>query len=166
MTDVTLAFSLNGKTQRLAVAPNVVLADLLRERFALTGCKVGCDQAVCGACTILVDGRPVAACATFAFMVDGCAVTTIEGLATSGALHPVQAAFLATGAFQCGFCTPGMILSIVALLAHDPNPDDETIRDWLGGNLCRCTGYAQIAAAIRQAVAAPKVAAPAVADAR
>jgi aerobic carbon-monoxide dehydrogenase small subunit len=166
MTDVTLAFSLNGKPQRLAVAPNVVLADLLRERFALIGCKVGCDQAVCGACTILVDGRPVAACATFAFMVDGCAVTTIEGLAAPGALHRVQTAFLATGAFQCGFCTPGMILSIVALLAHDHNPDDETIRDWLGGNLCRCTGYGQIAAAIREAVPAPEVAAPAVAGAR
>ena len=93
----------------------------------------------------------VAACATFAFAVDGCSITTIEGLGRAGALDRVQAAFLATGAFQCGFCTSGMILSIVALLAREPDPDDETIRDWLGGNLCRCTGYRQIVDAIRHA---------------
>jgi aerobic-type carbon monoxide dehydrogenase small subunit (CoxS/CutS family) len=154
MADVTLTLTLNGKTHRLDAAPHVVLADLLRERFALTGCKVGCDEGVCGACTVLVNGRPTAACTTFAFAVDGCAVTTIEGLGHPDVLHRVQAAFLATGAFQCGFCTSGMIMSIVALLAEEPDPDDATIRDWLGANLCRCTGYGQIVSAIRQAVLA------------
>ena len=152
MTDVAISLTLNGKAHELAVAPNIVLADLLRDRFALTGCKVGCDEGVCGACTVLVDGAPVAACATFAFVADGRSIMTIEGLSLGGMLNRVQAAFLATGAFQCGFCTSGMILSIVALLAHTPDPDDETIRDWLGGNICRCTGYRQIVDAIRCAV--------------
>jgi len=154
VTDVPISLTLNGKTHELAVPPNIVLADLLRDRFALTGCKVGCDEGVCGACTVLVDGIPVAACATFAFTVHGRSVMTIEGLGRGGVLNRVQAAFLATGAFQCGFCTSGMILSIVALLGHDADPGDETIRDWLGGNLCRCTGYRQIVDAIRYAVQA------------
>ena len=158
MTDIAISFSLNGKTHELIVAPNVVLADLLRDRIALNGCKVACDEGVCGACTVIVDGKPTAACVTFAFAVDGCSITTIEGLGRDGALHPVQTAFLATGAFQCGFCTSGMIVSVVALLARDPNPDDATIQDWLGGNLCRCTGYRQIVDAIRQAVVARPVA--------
>jgi carbon-monoxide dehydrogenase small subunit len=152
VTDVPISLTLNGKTHDLAVAPNIVLADLLRDRFALTGCKVGCDEGVCGACTVLIDNIPVAACATFAFAADGHSVLTIEGLCLGGVLNRIQQAFLATGAFQCGFCTPGMILSIVALLAHDPDPDDETIRDWLGGNICRCTGYRQIVDAVRHAV--------------
>jgi carbon-monoxide dehydrogenase small subunit len=151
VTDIRISLTVNGKAHDLAVPPNAVLADLLREQFALNGCKVGCDEGVCGACTVLVDGVPVAACVTFAFAVDGCSVTTIEGLGRAGALDRVQAAFLATGAFQCGFCTSGMILSIFALLAREPDPDDETIRDWLGGNLCRCTGYRQIVDAIRHA---------------
>lgn len=154
MADVALTLTLNGKTHRVATAPNVVLADLLRERFALTGCKVGCDEGVCGACTVLVNGRPVAACTTFAFAIDNCAVTTIEGLGRPELLHRVQAAFLSTGAFQCGFCTSGMIMSVVALLAEHADPDDATIRDWLAANLCRCTGYRQIVAAIRHAVLA------------
>jgi carbon-monoxide dehydrogenase small subunit len=158
MTDIAISLTLNGKACQVAVAPNLTLADLLRDRFALTGCKVGCDEGVCGACTVIADGAPVAACATFAFAADGCAVTTIEGLGRDGALHRVQQAFLATGAFQCGFCTSGMILSIVALLERESSPDDETIRDWLGGNLCRCTGYRQIAEAIRHA--ASSVSAP------
>jgi carbon-monoxide dehydrogenase small subunit len=157
VTDIAIALTLNGKAYKLAVAPNLTLADLLRERFALNGCKVGCDGGVCGACTVIADGAPVAACATFAFAADGCAVTTIEGLGRDDALHRVQQAFLATGAFQCGFCTSGMILSIVALLEREPSPDDATIRDWLGGNLCRCTGYRQIADAIRHAAAAVPV---------
>jgi len=157
VTDVPISLTLNGKPHELAVAPNIVLADLLRDRFALTGCKVGCDEGVCGACTVLVDGIPVAACATFAFVADGRSIMTIEGLSLGGMLNRVQAAFLATGAFQCGFCTSGMILSIVALLAHTPDPDDETIRDWLGGNLCRCTGYRQIVDAIRHAVRAAEL---------
>jgi aerobic carbon-monoxide dehydrogenase small subunit len=150
--DVSIALTLNGKTHDLAAAPNIVLADLLRDRFGLNGCKVGCDEGACGACTVLIDGVPVAGCVTFAFAVDGRSVITIEGLGRAGVLDRVQAAFLATGAFQCGFCTSGMILSIVALLAHEPDPDDETIRDWLGGNLCRCTGYRQIVDAVRHAM--------------
>lgn len=154
MTDIALTMTLNGKPQRLRVAANVILADLLRERFALTGCKVGCDEGICGACTVLVNGQPVAACATFAFAVDGCDVTTIEGLGRPDMLHRVQAAFLVTGAFQCGFCTSGMVMSIVAMLNQDPNPDDTMIRDWLGANLCRCTGYRQIVTAVRHAAIA------------
>jgi carbon-monoxide dehydrogenase small subunit len=154
VTDVPISLTLNGKTHHLAVAPNIVLADLLRDRFALTGCKMGCDEGVCGACTVLIDGIPAAACATFAFSVDRRSIMTIEGLAIGSVLNRVQTAFLATGAFQCGFCTAGMILSIVALLARDPDPDDETIRDWLGGNICRCTGYRQIVDAVRHTVRA------------
>ena len=152
MTDIAISLTLNGKTHKLAVAPHLTLADLLRERFALTGCKVGCDQGVCGACTVIINGAPVAACNTFAFAVDGRAITTIEGLASAGTLHRVQEAFLATGAFQCGFCASGMILSIATLLQREPKPDDAAIRDWLGGNLCRCTGYRQIYDAIRRAM--------------
>jgi aerobic carbon-monoxide dehydrogenase small subunit len=152
MTEMPISLTVNGKVRELAVAPNAVLADLLRDRLALNGCKVACDEGVCGACTVLVDGIPVAACATFAFAVDGRSITTIEGLGRPGALDRVQAAFLATGAFQCGFCTSGMIMSIVALLSRDHDPDDEKIRDWLGGNLCRCTGYRQIIDAVRHAI--------------
>ena len=151
MNEIAISFALNERTETLAVAPNLVLADLLRERFGLNGCKIGCDEGVCGACTVLIDDIPVAACTRFAFAIDGCTITTIEGLSRSGALNPVQAAFLATGALQCGFCTPGMILSVVALLARTPDPDDATIRDWLGANICRCTGYRQIVDAIRYA---------------
>jgi carbon-monoxide dehydrogenase small subunit len=147
-----ISLTLNGKTHHLAVASNIVLADLLRDRFALNGCKVGCDEGVCGACTVLIDGIPAAACATFAFTADGRSVKTIEGLAQGGILNRVQEAFLTCGAFQCGFCTSGMILSVVAMLARHPDPDDETIRDWLGGNICRCTGYRQIVDAIHHAV--------------
>jgi carbon-monoxide dehydrogenase small subunit len=161
VTDVAISLTLNGKAQKLAVAPNVTLADLLRESFALTGCKVGCDEGVCGACTVIVDGAPVSACNTFAFSVDGRSVTTIEGLAAAGTLHRVQQAFLDSGAFQCGFCTSGMILSIATLLAREPKPDEATIRDWLAGNICRCTGYRQIRDAIERAMhAAPAEAVP------
>jgi carbon-monoxide dehydrogenase small subunit len=123
----------------------------------LTGCKVGCDQAVCGACTILVDGEPQTACTTFAFELDGKTVTTIEGLGSglaNGTLHPVQRAFLDHTAFQCGFCTPGMILSVTALLARHPDPDEATIRRWLNANICRCTGYAMIIDAVKAAARA------------
>jgi carbon-monoxide dehydrogenase small subunit len=154
VTDVAIVFTLNGKAHKLAVAPNLTLADMLRERFLLNGCKVGCDEGVCGACTVIVDGAPVSACNSFAFSVDGCSVTTIEGLASGGTLHHVQQAFLDSGAFQCGFCTSGMILSIVTLLSREAAPDEATMRDWLAGNICRCTGYGQIRDAIGQAMAA------------
>jgi aerobic carbon-monoxide dehydrogenase small subunit len=151
---VEIAVTINGCAHRLAVPPRRVLADLLREDLQLLGCKIGCDQVVCGACTVLVDDLPVAACATFAFEVDGRAVTTIEGLAQGGPLDLVQRAFLEYGAFQCGFCTPGMVLSVRALLARHPQPDETLIRQWLNANICRCTGYQMIIEAVRAAAKA------------
>jgi carbon-monoxide dehydrogenase small subunit len=147
-----IALTVNGRPHRLSVAPNRVLADLLREDLLLTGCKIGCDQAVCGACTVLVDGTPATACTTFAFELDGKSVVTIEGLG-DGTAHRVQRAFLANTAFQCGFCTPGMVLSVTALLARHPDPDEATIRLWLNANICRCTGYQMIVDAVREAAA-------------
>lgn len=149
MSDLDLSLIVNGARHRVRAASEAVLADILRDEFGLTGCKVGCDQGLCGACTVLINGVPVAACSTFAFQADGTALTTIEGLSRNGALHVIQRAFLATGGFQCGFCTSGMILSTVALLARNPSPDEMAIRDWLGGNVCRCTGYRAIVAAVR-----------------
>jgi len=155
MTGMAITLSVNGLARRLTVAPERILADLLRQELGLTGCKIGCDQGVCGACTVLADGVPVAACTTFTFALDGAAITTIEGL-SEDRLHPVQAAFATVGAVQCGFCTAGMILSTIALLARDPDPDEATIRAWLGGNLCRCTGYARIIEAVRLAARTPE----------
>ena len=153
MTDaIDIALTVNGRSHRLNFAPRRILADLLREDLQLTGCKIGCDQAVCGACTVLVDGMPVTACTSFEF--DGKALTTIEGLAADGALDPVQQAFLEYGAFQCGFCTPGMILSVKALLARHPDPDKPLIRQWLNANICRCTGYQMIVEAVQAAARA------------
>ena len=148
---IDIAIVVNGRTHRLSVAPRRILADVLREDLQLTGCKIGCDQAVCGACTVLVDDMPVTACTTFAFELDGKGVTTIEGLSDDSGLHPIQRAFLDQGAFQCGFCTPGMILSVKALLARHPDPDDALIRQWLDANICRCTGYQMIIEAVRAA---------------
>ena len=149
--DSPITVTLNGQARTFHVPPNAVLAEVLRETCGLTGCKVGCDQSVCGICTVLVNGRPTAACTTFMFAVDGAEITTIEGLAEANTLHPVQQAFLDSRAFQCGFCTSGMILAVVALLREHPDPDDDTIRAWLAGNLCRCTGYGPIVAAVRKA---------------
>jgi len=151
---IDITVTINGRAGRWRVPPNRVAADLLREDMQLTGCKIGCDQAVCGACTVLVDGMPVTACTTFAFELDGSNVTTIEGLADGGKLDPIQRAFLDHGAFQCGFCTPGMILSVKALLARHPDPDEALIRQWLNANICRCTGYRMIIEAVRAAAAA------------
>jgi carbon-monoxide dehydrogenase small subunit len=155
VTDVIdVALTINGRTHRVSVPPRRILADLLHDELHLTGCKIGCDQAVCGACTVLVDNLPVTACTTFAFELDGKAVTTIEGLARDGALHLIQRAFLEHGALQCGFCTPGMILSVKALLARYPDPDEPLIRQWLSANICRCTGYQMIIEAVRAAAKA------------
>lgn len=148
---IAISVTLNGQTLRASVAPQTMLADLLREQRGLTGTKIGCGQATCGACTVLVDGAPVAACATFAWQTDGTAVTTIEGLAANGALDPVQEAFKAKSAFQCGYCTPGMIMAAKALLARNPSPDRAEIRDWLSANVCRCTGYQMIVEAVEDA---------------
>jgi len=150
---VPLEMTVNGVSRQCDIEPNVVLADVLRDGFGLRGCKVACDQAVCGACTVLIDGRPVAACSTFAFATRGRSVETIEGLASDHVLHAVQTSFLENYGFQCGFCTSGMILSIVALLRTHSTPDETLIRDWLGGNICRCTGYAQIVEAVQLAAA-------------
>jgi carbon-monoxide dehydrogenase small subunit len=151
---MTISLMVNGAPRNFEVASSTVLADVLCDTFGLQGCKVACDQGVCGACTVLVDGHPVAACSSFAFVSDGCSITSVEGLSQDGVLHAVQTSFLENSAFQCGFCTSGMILSIVALLRTHPEPDDETIRDWLGGNVCRCTGYRAIVEAVRRAIAA------------
>jgi aerobic carbon-monoxide dehydrogenase small subunit len=152
LVDVTA--TVNGTRRAMTVATNAVLVDTLRDTLGLKGCKLACDAAVCGACTVLVDGAPVTACSTFAFEIDGKEVTTIEGLGDPATPHPLQQAFLENDAFQCGFCTPGMILSVKALLAENPDPDDAAIRAWLGGNLCRCTGYQMIIETVRTAAAA------------
>jgi xanthine dehydrogenase YagT iron-sulfur-binding subunit len=145
---LTINLSINGETHTLAVEPRVTLLDTLRERLALTGTKKGCDQGTCGACTVLIDGRRVNSCLTLAVMVDGQAITTIEGLARGEELHPVQAAFLKHDGFQCGFCTPGQILSAVALLDEGRPTDDSSIREWMSGNLCRCGAYCNIVDAV------------------
>jgi aerobic carbon-monoxide dehydrogenase small subunit len=151
---IDITVTVNGREHRLNVSPRRVFADVLREELQLLGCKIGCDQAACGACTVLVDGMPMTACTTFAFELDGKAVMTIEGLSEDGALDPIQRAFLEHGAFQCGFCTPGMILSVKALLARHPDPDEPLIRQWLNANTCRCTGYQMIIEAVRAAAKA------------
>lgn len=148
---IAIRFELNGQGCVATVAPNRMLVDLLREDLALTGTKVGCDQAVCGACTVLVDGVPTAACATFAWQAEGRRVLTIEGLARDGRLDPVQQAFKARSAFQCGYCTPGMIMLAKALLDRHPAPDRATIKSWLQANICRCTGYQMIVEAVEDA---------------
>jgi len=148
---ISIALNLNGRAHSARVAPELMLADFLRESCGLTGTKIGCDQATCGACTVLIDGAPAASCATFAWQADGAAVTTIEGLAANGALDPVQEAFKAKSAFQCGYCTPGMILLAKALLTANPAPDRATIRDWISANVCRCTGYQMIVEAVEDA---------------
>jgi xanthine dehydrogenase YagT iron-sulfur-binding subunit len=148
---LTINLSINGETHTLAVEPRVTLLDTLRERLALTGTKKGCDQGTCGACTVLIDGRRVNSCLTLAVMVEGQAITTIEGLAHGEELHPVQAAFLKHDGFQCGFCTPGQILSAVALLDEGRPTDAASIREWMSGNLCRCGAYCNIVDAVRDA---------------
>ena len=153
MSDETIAlsFRLNGAPRTAPVAANRNLADLLRDQFGLAGTKIGCDQGVCGACTVLMDGAPVAACTTFAWQAEGRDVLTIEGLGGSGVLDPVQEAFKANSAFQCGYCTPGMILLAKALLDGNPEPSHAAIRDWMQANICRCTGYQMIVEAIEDA---------------
>ncbi|HEY3360192.1 MAG TPA: (2Fe-2S)-binding protein [Polyangia bacterium] len=142
----------NGARHELAVWPWRTLNQVLREDLQLTGTKCGCGEGDCGACTVLVDGRAVASCLTLAVEAAGRAITTVEGLAVAReALHPVQEAFIATGAIQCGFCTPGMELAAVALLSRNPAPAEDEIRAALAGNLCRCTGYVKIVAAVQDA---------------
>jgi carbon-monoxide dehydrogenase small subunit len=147
-----ISFTLNGRLQELDVEPHELLLDVVRERLGLTGAKRSCDVQVCGACTLLVDGRPVSACTTLAFEVRGCSVLTIEGMADKeGKLHPLQQAFIEHGGFQCGFCTPGMLLAAKALLDENPAPSEAELKHFMHGNICRCTGYKKIIESIMAA---------------
>ena len=154
----TLNSTLNGKATSLPADNHTLLVDLLRGPLALTGTHQGCDTAQCGCCTVLLDGESVKACSMLALQVQGRAVTTVEGLASlhgkaDGTLHPVQEAFIACHGLQCGFCTPGMMMSATCLLQHNLRPSDAQIEEALEGNLCRCTGYVNIVAAVKQAAA-------------
>ena len=146
-----IGLTVNGHPYRVRVRLEQTLLDVLREELRLTGTKRGCDQGECGACTVHLDGRAVNACLVLAADADGSRVTTIEGLARQGVLHPLQRAFLDEGAVQCGYCTPGMIMQAAALLAANPKPSLSEIRAGLAGNLCRCTGYARIVKAVARA---------------
>ena len=158
-----IRLTVNGTERQARVMPRLLLADLLREEFGLTGTHLGCEHGACGACTVLVDGEPVRSCLLFAVQADGCRVDTVEGLAGSdGTLDPLQEAFRARHALQCGFCTPGMLMTLAAYLREHPSPTEQDIRETLSGNLCRCTGYQNIvqagldaAAALRAAGAPP-----------
>lgn len=151
MDDMLLTFTLNGEPAAVRITPGELLADMLRDRLGLLGTKKGCGAGECGACTVIIDGAAVNSCLVAAAAVEGCAVETIEGLSRGGTLHPLQQAFISEGAVQCGFCTPGMIMSAKALLDKEPRPTKEQIRRALAGNICRCTGYINIERAVEQA---------------
>jgi xanthine dehydrogenase YagT iron-sulfur-binding subunit len=146
---VPVSLKINGQTRNLQIEPRVTLLDALREHLSLFGTKKGCDHGQCGACTVHVNGRRVNSCLTFAVMHQGDEITTVEGLAKNGELHPVQVAFLEHDAFQCGYCTPGQIMSAVALLKEPCGKDDHAIRECMSGNICRCGAYTNIVAAVR-----------------
>ena len=149
-----ISLTVNGQREAATVPGGMSLLELLRERLYLTGAKEGCGEGECGACTVLLDGKPVTACLVLAAEADGCEVRTIEGEAVDGKLSELQQAFVDAGAVQCGFCTPGMIMSARGLLLRNPNPTDEEIVEAVAGNLCRCTGYEAIIAAVRQVATA------------
>ncbi|MBM0233035.1 (2Fe-2S)-binding protein [Micromonospora sp. STR1_7] len=148
--EVEVHLQVNGESRRTTIEPRVSLLDALRDRLELTGTKKGCNQGACGACTVWVDGRPVLSCLTLAITCENREVTTIEGLSDGDTLHPMQQAFLDCDAFQCGYCTPGQIMSAVALLAEGHAGDDTEIREWMSGNICRCAAYPHIRAAVRR----------------
>jgi carbon-monoxide dehydrogenase small subunit len=148
MTNCTVSISVNGRSYQREIEPRLTLVDFLRHEIDLTGTHVGCEHGVCGACTVLIDGRSGRSCITFAVQVDGCEITTVEGLsAGDGDLNILQQAFRDHHGLQCGFCTPGMLISLTELLRDNPDPSEDQIRDVLTGNLCRCTGYSGIVAA-------------------
>jgi len=146
-----ISMTVNGKVRKAQVEPRLLLVHFLRERLHLTGTHIGCDTSQCGACTVLVDGRSAKSCTLFAVQTDGSTITTIEGLAANGELHPLQEGFWEEHGLQCGFCTPGMIMSAVNLLADNPRPTEREIREGITGNFCRCTGYQHIVNAIQYA---------------
>jgi carbon-monoxide dehydrogenase small subunit len=154
---VALSLRVNGKAVKADVEPSTQLSTFLREHLRLTGTHIGCDTAQCGACTVHVDGRAVKSCNVLAVQVEGAAITTIEGLASAdGTLHPMQAAFKTCHGLQCGFCTPGMVMSAIELVQQKPNASEREIREGLEGNLCRCTGYQNIVKAVAQGASAMK----------
>ena len=147
----SVTVTINGNAHTVEVAPRLLLSQLLRDVLDMTGTHVGCDTSSCGACTVLVDGKATKSCTLFAVQADGAEVKTVEGLATNGELHPIQEAFRDQHGLQCGFCTPGMMITAVQILERNPNPSEEEIRTGLRGNLCRCTGYHNIVGAVKQA---------------
>jgi carbon-monoxide dehydrogenase small subunit len=151
---VSLSLTVNGKAVTADVDPRTLLVEFIRNNLSLTGTHVGCDTGQCGACTVLIDGNAVKSCTILAAQANGSKITTIEGLATDGAMHPMQAAFKECHGLQCGFCTPGMVLSAIDLVQRHPNADETVIREGLEGNLCRCTGYQNIVKAVQQGAAA------------
>lgn len=152
-SNLAVNMTVNGEPQSVAIDPRRSLADVIREDIGLTGTHLGCEHGVCGACTILLDGEPARSCLMLAAQAEGAAITTIEGLATNGVMHPVQQAMYEAMSFQCAFCSPGFLMSTVALLRDNPNPTQAEIREELSGNLCRCTGYQSIVAGVEKAVA-------------
>ena len=158
--DQHIRLRVNGVDHQLEVPARRLLVDCLRYDLGLTGTKEGCSVGVCGACTVLIDGHMAASCITLAAAVDGSVITTIEGLANQGRLHPVQQAFIDYGGFQCGICTPGQVMAAKALLDVNPDPTEEEIREWMMGNLCRCTGYYKILESVINAVRPTREARP------
>jgi aerobic-type carbon monoxide dehydrogenase small subunit (CoxS/CutS family) len=146
----SIGVTVNGTRYDRSVEPRLLLSDFLRQDLGLTGTHGGCEHGVCGACTVLLDGAAVRSCLVFAVQVDGREVTTVEGISDGAALHPLQQAFHEAHALQCGFCTPGFLMSLIPWLREHPNPDESEIREALSGNLCRCTGYANIVAAVQR----------------
>ncbi|HHT63506.1 MAG: (2Fe-2S)-binding protein [Bacillota bacterium] len=151
MGEQRITLNVNGRDYDISIEPDMVLADVLREKLDLTGTKVSCREGECGACTILMDGKACLSCLTLAVQAQGKKIVTIEGLAEKGQLHPIQKAFINHGAIQCGYCTPGMIMSAKALLDENPNPTPDEVKTALSGNLCRCTGYVKIVDAVMAA---------------
>ena len=164
MPTQTISLTINGKQQGGEVEPRLLLVHYLRDKLGLTGTHIGCDTSQCGACTVVVNGRAVKSCTVFAVQADGAEIMTIEGLAQDGQLHPIQEGFWEEHGLQCGFCTPGMIMSAYDLLSRNPNPSEEEIRHALHGNLCRCTGYQHIVKSIQYAANKMSGAATAAAD--
>lgn len=158
-TSIAIRVTVNGTVYERTVEPRLTLADFLRHELALAGTHVGCEHGVCGACTVLWNGRAVRSCIMLAVQVDGSQITTVEGLSRDGELGPVQQAFLENHGLQCGFCTPGYLITVTELLERNADPSDEEIYDYLGGQICRCTGYQSILASVRAAIAKKKAAA-------